>query len=58
MTLAGGPADKAGNVFESYWTVADICYLILDEDDSAYIYFEKPDECKDGFEYFVEKQSE
>ena len=58
MALAGGSADKAGNVYESYWTVAEICHLILNEDDSAYIYFEKPDEEKDGFEYVVEKQNQ
>lgn len=58
MALAGGSADKAGNVYESYWTIIEICHLIQNEDDSAYIYFEKPDEGKDGFEYIVEKQNQ
>ena len=58
MALAGGSADKTGNVYESYWTIAEICHLIQNEDDSAYIYFEKPGEGKDGFEYVVEKQNQ
>lgn len=55
MALKGGAADKAGNVYESYWAVEDICYILLDKEDSSSIYFEKPDEIKDGYEYIVNK---
>ena len=57
MTIPGGSADKAGNIYESYCAVEEICRLLLDEDDFISIYFEKPDEYKDGFEYVVEKQN-
>ena len=55
MALKGGSADKAGNVYESYWAVEDICHILLDKEDSSSIYFEKPDEIKDGYEYIVNK---
>lgn len=55
MALKGGSADKAGNVYESYWAVEDICYILLDKEDSSSIYFEKPDEIKDGYEHIVNK---
>lgn len=55
MVLKGGSADKAGNVYESYWAVEDICHILLDKEDSSSIYFEKPDEIKDGYEYIVNK---
>lgn len=55
MALKGGSADKSGNVYESYWAVEDICHILLDKEDSSSIYFEKPDEIKDGYEYIVNK---
>ena len=38
MVLKGGSADKAGNVYESYWAVEDICHILLDKEDSSSIY--------------------
>lgn len=55
MALKGGSANKAGNVYESYWAVEDICHILLDKEDSSSIYFEKPDEIKDGYEYIINK---
>ncbi len=55
MALKGGSADKAGNVYESYWAVEEMCRILLDKENSSSIYFEKPDEIKDGYEYIVTK---
>lgn len=57
MALKGGSADKSGNIYESYWAVEDICHMLLDNDNCSSIYFEKPDEIQDGYEYILNKHS-
>lgn len=55
MSLKGGSADKAGNIYEAYWAVEDICHILLDKENSSSIYFEKPNEINDGYEYIINK---
>lgn len=52
MSLRGGSADKAGNVYEDYVAILEICYMLKFQPDS-YIYFEKPDEIDEGFEFEI-----
>jgi len=51
--LLGGPADKGGNTYENYVAINEICHLLSCNDDNSYIYFEKPDEIKEGAEFEV-----
>ena len=53
MALKGGSADKAGNNYENYWTTNVLCHFLLNYPDCSSIYFEKPDEVNDGFEFSI-----
>ncbi|MDD3593493.1 MAG: dsDNA nuclease domain-containing protein [Candidatus Gastranaerophilales bacterium] len=54
MSLKGGSADKSGNNYETYWTTNVLCNMLLNYPDNSSIYFEKPGEINDGFEFVVQ----
>lgn len=57
MPLAGGQADKAGNIYETNIAITEVLKL-LDASDDSYIYFERPDDIKGGMEFEVGNQQE
>lgn len=57
MSLKGGSANKAGNNYENEWSINLLCNLLLNYPDDTSIYFEKPDEINDGFEFSIYKST-
>ncbi len=57
MALRGGSSDKAGNNYENEWAINILCHLLHNYPDDSAIYFEKPDEINDGFEFSIYKST-